>query len=729
MSSEVLFTPLYGTDQYGALCYLLEIDGAKLLLDCGWDHRFQKETIQALHDIDLKEIQGVILSHSDIHHLGALPYCFAKLGLNCPVYCTYPIWRMGFYSLYDAFQGIMDEWCDFDLFSLDDIDECFSPPEKHFIDLSYIQPIKILDDLVTLTPYRAGHTIGGACWKLSKDTEDILYAVDYNHHRERHLNESWVMSFVRPSLFITDCVNFTTQTLHKRKDLDVQLLQTVVETCGNNGNVLIPTDAGGRCFELLFVLYNFWKKQDLFRRFRLAFLSHTASHARKAVELMLEWTNDDCKKKFDEDKRNVFKWSKLIVARNLQELQKLAQPPVCVLATNPYCEHGFSQKLFEEWCSNTSNCVILTQKVPPASISGKLLEVMEKRRKGLGVDQTVTYKRRRKVRLQGEELQQYLEKKRKEEEEERERKRQAELAEADSSDEEMEELDQELKPVTVQATFPMFNWFQPNDEQDVYGAPMDFSIYEDLPDKISQKQSANGESVEDMEEDEEETPFKSIVEDFKVTVRCKIRYYNFEGRIDGKSLRLTIQQYMQPKKVIVVKGSEAGRQQFADFCNNLSNPVEAHVPAIKETITVSSTAKICSLLLEHALDEQCNFVKIQEDYEVCYIQGMIAVDGSTSQRILTKVGKNDRKKFLPRKHGALFLGDPKLIDIKQKLTKEGQPSRFVLSSNNTGTLVAGKNNNLRIEKKRSNTNWKYKGVLSADYFAVRDTLYSSFDVL
>ena len=51
---------------------------------------------------------------------------------------------MGFYSLYDAFQGIMDEWCDFDLFSLDDIDECFSPPEKHFIDLAYIQPIKIL---------------------------------------------------------------------------------------------------------------------------------------------------------------------------------------------------------------------------------------------------------------------------------------------------------------------------------------------------------------------------------------------------------------------------------------------------------------------------------------------------------------------------------------------------------------------------------------------------------
>lgn len=27
-------------------------------------------------------------------------------------------------------------------------------------------------------------------WKISKDTEEILYAIDYNHKRERHLDDT-----------------------------------------------------------------------------------------------------------------------------------------------------------------------------------------------------------------------------------------------------------------------------------------------------------------------------------------------------------------------------------------------------------------------------------------------------------------------------------------------------------------------------------------------------------
>ena len=37
-----------------------------------------------------------------------------------------------------------------------------------------------------ITPYAAGHMIGGTMWKIVKDgEEDIIYAVDYNHKKER----------------------------------------------------------------------------------------------------------------------------------------------------------------------------------------------------------------------------------------------------------------------------------------------------------------------------------------------------------------------------------------------------------------------------------------------------------------------------------------------------------------------------------------------------------------
>ena len=42
---------------------------------------------------------------------------------------------------------------------------------------------------LTITPLAAGHMLGGTIWKIVKDgEEDIVYAVDYNHKKEIHLN-------------------------------------------------------------------------------------------------------------------------------------------------------------------------------------------------------------------------------------------------------------------------------------------------------------------------------------------------------------------------------------------------------------------------------------------------------------------------------------------------------------------------------------------------------------
>jgi len=39
---------------------------------------------------------------------------------------------------------------------------------------------------LTITPYSTGHMVGGAMWRIVKEgEEDIIYAVDYNHKKER----------------------------------------------------------------------------------------------------------------------------------------------------------------------------------------------------------------------------------------------------------------------------------------------------------------------------------------------------------------------------------------------------------------------------------------------------------------------------------------------------------------------------------------------------------------
>ena len=48
-----------------------------------------------------------------------------------------------------------------------------------------------------ITPYAAGHMIGGTMWKVVKDgEEDIIYAVDYNHKKER-----WAAALMRSTCY------------------------------------------------------------------------------------------------------------------------------------------------------------------------------------------------------------------------------------------------------------------------------------------------------------------------------------------------------------------------------------------------------------------------------------------------------------------------------------------------------------------------------------------------
>ena len=39
---------------------------------------------------------------------------------------------------------------------------------------------------ITITPMPAGHLIGGTVWMISRETDTIVYAVHYNHAKEKY---------------------------------------------------------------------------------------------------------------------------------------------------------------------------------------------------------------------------------------------------------------------------------------------------------------------------------------------------------------------------------------------------------------------------------------------------------------------------------------------------------------------------------------------------------------
>ena len=76
-------------------------DDCRILLDCGWDERFDTGSLHALASVS-SSIDFVLLSHPALPHLGALPYAAAQLGLDCPIIATRPVWQMGHLSMYDV---------------------------------------------------------------------------------------------------------------------------------------------------------------------------------------------------------------------------------------------------------------------------------------------------------------------------------------------------------------------------------------------------------------------------------------------------------------------------------------------------------------------------------------------------------------------------------------------------------------------------------------------------
>ena len=64
-----------GAGEVGASCYLLNIDGKKILLDCGIRMKGGKDFLPDFRRIqELGGVDAIIISHARMDHTGALPY-------------------------------------------------------------------------------------------------------------------------------------------------------------------------------------------------------------------------------------------------------------------------------------------------------------------------------------------------------------------------------------------------------------------------------------------------------------------------------------------------------------------------------------------------------------------------------------------------------------------------------------------------------------------------------
>ena len=155
--------------------HLLQVDGKKILLDCGLfqGRREESDRLNARFGFDAHDIDAVVMSHAHIDHSGALPL-LVKQGFRGTIHATLATADLLTLMLRDSasIQERDVEWLNkrrrkkgekpkAPLYTMEDAEDALAQLEGH----RYHRPIHVLPG-VTVTYYDAGHILGSSVVQL-----------------------------------------------------------------------------------------------------------------------------------------------------------------------------------------------------------------------------------------------------------------------------------------------------------------------------------------------------------------------------------------------------------------------------------------------------------------------------------------------------------------------------------------------------------------------------------
>lgn len=754
------------------MCYHVAIDGCNILLDCGWDDRFDVSVLEPLAAIAPK-VDAVLISHPDTAHLGALPYAFGKLGMDCKVYATLPVHKMGQMYMYDHFLTRQDQEDFQEVFSLDDVDKAFAA----FVPVKY-QQISMLrgkGEGISVMAYAAGHTLGGAMWKIGKDAEDVVYAVDYNVRKERHLNGAAFDAFHRPALLITDASSVNREVPKSTVPRDAKLVETILSSLRMNGNVLIPIDPAGRVLELILLLEEKWQQRQL-GSYQIVLLTNVAYNTIDFAKSHLEWMGDIVTSAFERRRENPFNTKFLTICHTMDELKALPSGPKVVLASFGSLEAGPARHLFAEWAGNKSNLVVLTSEPEQGSLMEEIVRVNAKN----SAKKQVKFTLSRRVPLEGAELAEY-ERTRKATSSAEMPKKKIVATPVEEETVDIKQVEQEAEPMDVlfgvttvgssaeadlrrretltEGFTPIMTPHGPMFPDEIwepvmtdYGQEINIELFHQtsqqgigrsVPELIKDTpmleatiaEVAEQQAVEE-EVEEEEVPTKLVSETVEVDFKANVLVIDFEGKADGQSVRTVIAQ-AAPRQVVLVHGSDKETKTLREQIVSALPGVNVHTPDAGKTIECTSSMATYKIRLSDALFQKAK-MRDMAGYKVGWVNGIVgkaleeggapmllpisSLSAKSDSKALVTTSSNSIMKHAAAQPGSVYLGDLRLVDLRQALAQEGITAEFA-----DGVLVCADG---RVTvRKDGDEKIVVEGALSQDYFEVRQILYSQYQIL
>ncbi|EFP74372.1 uncharacterized protein PGTG_00328 [Puccinia graminis f. sp. tritici CRL 75-36-700-3] len=637
------------------------------------------------------------------------------------------IWKVSFKELRDAFDSV--------------------------IAVRYSQPIHLGRKLrpLTLTAHKSGHTIGGTIWSLrsplhtvsSASSSTLIYAPIFNHVRESHLDSAALvqatgdgsmrigLGMSRPMVMVVGTERSLIKGIRK-KDRDRILLDSITQTLRASRTVLIPTDPSARLIELLLLLDSHWTQSRL-DSFPLCLVSQTGKDVVTFIRSLTEWMspalarssfdqNHHKRGNRDQNDQGPLRLRHIRFFNSVEALEAelpIRQPKV-ILAVPLSMEYGFSRAMFTRIAGVEGNLIILTSLSSPQVTNsdteperlldhlGSLAADATKQKREdpslsseaelplvVQLDAKIDVELRRKVILEGEELEEYLE----EERRAQERKAKAaamlarsrQLMEDEESDESGSDSESETDAIAVARTltgagpswdefvdekepmafdiyvkggsatrfsggrtqtFRMFPVVERRRKVDGYGEVIDVDGWlkrGDAVDETIQRVESGGRKA--PKEDllsmlPVDPPSKFVANTETIQVKCSVLTIDLDGKADGRALKTIIPQ-INPKTVVLINGSTVSNADFAHSVAGLpAFTKQVFSPKVGEQAAVGHDTKSFSVRLGDSIMNSLRFSEV-EGFDVAYISGNLEISNESSIPTLerTIVGREPPRKM------------------------------------------------------------------------------------
>jgi len=253
--SSVYFTSLGSVREVGASAHLIEIDGLRLLLDCGLHPKAEGKASLPAFDVMRRAPDACIVSHAHHDHCAGLPYLMMMYHTVVP-YATRPTVRIIDRMLHNSvsvMEKIRDERGveDYPLYNHDEVD--FAVRRMYGIDFDHDFAVLPNTDL-RVRFLRAGHVMGAASVYLQSKDHRLLYTSDVSTIDQELMPGMTVPDDLREvdTLIIesTYGANPTAHEVEYNQEVE-RFAEGVRRVIDRGGVVLVPAFALGRTQEVL----------------------------------------------------------------------------------------------------------------------------------------------------------------------------------------------------------------------------------------------------------------------------------------------------------------------------------------------------------------------------------------------------------------------------------------------------------------------------------------------